>query len=327
MKKLVTGSTGFMGSSVVRELLREGEEVKVLIRPTSDTRNIDGLDVERALGDIRDGASMRRALHGCDELYYTAAFFAHWTPDPKVPYEVNVEGTRTSLREALHAGIGKVVYTSTNNTLGAHGAVPVDETAQFNHFRTGDHYSMSKYLAEVEATRFAGMGLPIVIVNPTVVVGVRDIKPTPSGQMIIDVATGRMPGYIEGGINVIDVEDVARGHVLAARRGRVGERYLLGNQNLTVSQYFGLIAEVAGVEPPRVKIPYRAAVGLGYLFQAGARITKRPPVVTASEVRIGRLQEWYDCAKAVNELGLPQTPVRVAVDKALHWFRDNGYLR
>jgi dihydroflavonol-4-reductase len=326
MKKLVTGATGFMGSSIVRELMKDGEGVKVLVRKTSDTRNIDGLDVERAYGDIRDGDSMRNALKGCDTLYYTAAFFAHWTPDAKLPYEVNVEGTKTSMKAALDSGVQKVVYTSTNNALGAHGRIPVNESAEFNHWKTGDHYSMSKYLAEVEAKKFVPMGLPIVIVNPTLVIGVRDIKPTPSGQMIIDVATGNMPGYIEGGTNIIDVEDVARGHILAAKKGRVGERYLFGNENLTVTEYFRMIARIAGVKPPRIKIPYHVAVAMGYVFELGAAITGKPPVVTASEVRIGKLQEWYDCSKAVKELGLPQTPVKTAIEKALNWFRENGYL-
>ena len=327
MKKLVTGATGFMGSAIVRELLKDGEEVKVLARKTSDTRNINGLDVEIAYGDIREGDSVKKALKGCDTLYYTAAFFAHWVPDKKLPYEVNVEGTKTSMKAALDAGVQKVVYTSTNNTMGAHGPVPADESAEFNHWKSGDHYSISKYLAEVEARKFVPMGLPVVIVNPTLVIGVRDIKPTPSGQMIIDIATGQMPGYIEGGTNIIDVEDVARGHILAAKKGRVGERYLFGNQNMTVSGYFNLIAEIAGVKPPRIKIPYHLAVATGYLFELGAFITERPPVVTASEVRIGKLQEWYDCSKAVNELGLPQTPIRQSIGKALDWFIGNGYIK
>lgn len=326
MKKFVTGATGFIGSAIVRELLKQGEEVKVLIRKTSDTRNVDSLDVERVYGDIRDGDSMRKALKGCDTLYFCAAFFAHWTPDKRLPYEVNVEGTKASLQAALDAGIEKVVYTSTNNTLGAHGPIPVDETAEFNHWKTGDHYSLSKYLAEIEAQKFAAQGLPVVIVNPTLVIGINDIKPTPSGQMILDVATGKMPGYIEGGTNVIDVEDVALGHILAAKKGRVGERYLFGNQNISVSDYFKRIAEIAGVRPPTLKIPYHLAVALGTVFELGAVITKKPPVVTASEVKIGKKQEYYDCSKAVKELGLPQTPIDITIYKAIDWFSENGYL-
>ena len=327
MKKLVTGATGFIGSAIVRELIKQGEEVKVLIRKTSNTRNIDHLDVERVYGDIRDGDSIKQALKGCDTLYFTAAFFAHWTPDKRLPYEVNVEGTKASLHAALEAGIEKVVYTSTNNTLGAHGPIPVDENAEFNHWKTGDHYSLSKYLAELEARKFVARGLPIVIVNPTLVIGTNDIRPTPSGQMIIDVATGKMPGYIEGGTNVIDVEDVALGHVLAAKNGRVGERYLFGHKNIGVSDYFKLIADIAGVKPPTIRIPYHLAVALGYVFEFGAFMTQKPPVVTASEVRIGRKQEFYDCSKAVKELGLPQTPIHITINKALNWFRENGYLK
>ena len=230
------------------------------------------------------------------------------------------------MKAALDAGVQKVVYTSTNNTMGAHGPIPVDESAEFNHWKTGDHYSISKYLAEVEAKKFVSLGLPIVIVNPTLVIGVRDIKPTPSGQMIIDIATGQMPGYIEGGTNVIDVEDVARGHILAAKKGRIGERYLFGNENLTVSDYFNLIAEIAGVKPPSFRIPYQLAVAMGYVFELGSAISRKPPVVTASEVRIGKKQEYYDCSKAMRELGLPQTPIEEAIRKALEWFRENGYI-
>jgi len=328
MKKLVTGATGFIGSAIVRELIRDGEDIRVLIRKTSNTRNIDNLDVERAFGDIRDGDSMRKALKGCDTLYYTAAHFAHWTPDKKLPYEINVEGTKTSLNAALDAGVERVVYTSTNNTMGAHGAdIPANESAEFNHQDTGDNYSMSKYLGEIEAKKFVAKGLPIVIVNPTIVIGAHDIKPTPSGKMIIDIANKEMPGYIEGGVNIIDVEDVARGHILAAKKGRVGERYLFGNENMSVSDYFRLISEVAGVKPPKIKIPYYLAIALGYMFELGAYITKKPPVTTASEVKIGRKYEFYDCSKAVKELGLPQTPIRASIERAVNWFKENGYIR
>jgi dihydroflavonol-4-reductase len=185
---------------------------------------------------------------------------------------------------------------------------------------------MSKYIAENEARIFIMRGLPVVMVNPTLVIGTNDIKPSPSGQMIIDVVKQKMPGYIDGGINIIDVEDVARGHILAAKKGRIGERYLFGNENITVSNYFKLIADIAGVKPPTIKIPYHLALVLGYVFDFGAFITKKPPVVTASEVKIGKMTEWYDCSKAVNELGLPQTPIHMTIKKALNWFRENGYL-
>jgi len=327
MKKLVTGSTGFIGSAITRALIEDGEDVKVLIRKTSDTRNIDTLDVERVYGDIRDTDSMKKALKDCDTLYLTAAYFAHWAPDAQLLYEVNVGGTKASLKAALEAGVEKVVYTSTNNAIAASGPIPADEEKTFNYWKSGDHYSMSKYIAENEARIFITRGLPVVIVNPTLVIGTNDIKPTPSGQMIIDVVKKKMPGYIDGGINIIDVEDVARGHILAAKKGRVGERYLLGNRNITVHDYLKLIADIAGVKPPAVKFPYPVALALGYIFEMAAFITRKPPVVTASEVRIGKMTEWYDCSKAMNELGLPQTPIDMTIKKAITWFEENGYLR
>ena len=327
MKKLVTGATGFIGSAIVRELLQDGEEVKVFIRETSDTRNIDGLEVERAYGDIRDGDSMKKALAGCDTLYFTAAYFHHWTPDKNLPYEINVGGTKASLQAALEAGVEKVVYTSTNNTMGAHGPVPVDESAEFNHWKTGDNYSLSKYYAEVEARKFVEKGLPIVIVNPTLVIGAHDIKPTPSGSD--DHRRRHRPNA-----------RVYRRWNERDRRGGCGPRAYpgftkragsasdtsLGTATSPVSDYFNLIAEIAGVKPPAFRIPYHLAVALGYVFELGSAITKKPPVVTASEVRIGKKQEYYDCSKAVKELGLPQTPIEEAIRKALEWFKQNGYL-
>lgn len=326
MKALVTGATGFIGSAIVRELLADGAEVTALVRPTSDTRNIDGLDVARAPGDITDGDSVRAALAGCDTLFHAAAYFTHWSTDRQRFYDVNVAGTRTTLQAALDAGVEKVVYTSTNNAIGAYGATPSDEEVVFNYWETGDHYSISKYFAEVEAWRAGAKGLPVVVVNPTLVVGERDIRPTSSGSLIIEVATGKLPVYTQGWVNVIDVKDVARGHVSAASRGRVGERYLLGNQNLTVAEYFRLIAEAAGVNPPRFKAPHLAAVAVAHLYELQSRFTHRHPVATVSEVRIGALGETYDSSKAIEELGLPQTPVRETLQRAVDWFRANGYL-
>ena len=328
MTVLVTGANGFMGSNIVRELIKDGADVRVTIRKDSDTRNIDDLDVETVFCDIRDKESVKSALKGCDTLYHSAAYFAHWAADKKLFYNINVEGTKILLEEALFQGLEKVVYTSTSNTIGSHGAGNfVKEDAEFNGWEAGDHYAISKYLAEIEAKKICEKGLPLVIVNPTLVIGVRDRKPTPSGALIVDIANGDMPGYIEGAINVIDVEDVARGHIQAAQKGRIGERYLFGNENLYVGDFFKLIAEIAGVKPPKRKIPYRVALLLGYLFQVGARITKKPPIVSVSQVRLGKMGEHFDCSKAVNELGLKQTPIKKTIEKAINWFRENGYIK
>jgi dihydroflavonol-4-reductase len=327
MTVLVTGATGFIGSNIVRELIKEDINVRVTLRKTSDTRNIDDLNVEKIYCDIRDKDSVKKALKGCDTLYHTAAYFAHWSPNKKLFYDINVEGTKIILEEALSQGLEKVVYTSTSNTIGSHGAGNyVNEEAEFNGWDAGDHYAISKYLAEGEAMKICEKGLPLVIVNPTLVIGVRDRKPTPSGALIVDIANENMPGYIEGAINVIDVEDVARGHIQAAQKGRIGERYLFGNENLFVGEFFELIAEIAGIKPPKRKIPYRVALLLGYLFQIGAHITKKPPLVSVSQVRLGKMGEHFDCSKAINELGLKQTPIKKTIEKAITWFRDNGYL-
>jgi dihydroflavonol-4-reductase len=328
MKTLVTGATGFIGSTVVRELLKDGVDVRVTVRKDSDTRNIDGLDVEKAYGDTRDRKSMRAALKGCDTLYHVAAYFAHWSLNKDLFYAVNVEGTKTILREALGQGLEKVVYTSTSNTIGSHGAGNfVDEQAEFNGWKTGDHYAISKYLAEIEAKKICEQGLPMVIVNPTLVIGVRDIKPTPSGKLIVDIVNREMPGYIDGAINIIDVQDVARGHLLAAKKGRIGERYILGNENVTVGDFFSLVAETAGVKPPRLKLPYGVALMLGYVFHVQARITKQPPVVSLSQVRIGNMGEHFDNSKAVSELGLTLTPLKVTIKNTIDWFIQHGYIK
>ena len=328
MKKLVTGATGFIGSSLVRELMKDGLEVKVLVREKSDTRNIDGLDVERVYGDIRDGASVKSALKGCDTFYQTAALYASWAPDSKIFYDINVEGTKIALNAALEQGVEKVVYTSTIAAVGFYGADhPANEDVEFNLWDTGDHYIRSKHLGEVEAKKFCEKGLPLVIVNPAGPIGVRDIKPTPTGKMIIDVIEKKMPGYIEGGINLVDVEDVARGHILAAQKGRIGERYILGNENLPIKDYFELIGKVAGVEPPKMKIPYSLALLIGYGYQFVSTITKKPPVLTAPMVRSGSKYLYFNCSKAVKELHFPQTPIRTSIEKAVNWFKENGYIK
>jgi len=327
MKTLVTGATGFIGSSLVRELLKDGVEVKVLVRENSDTRNIDGLDVERCYGDIRDGESVKVALKGCDTFYQTAALLAWWVPDSKVFYDVNVEGTKTALNAALEQGVEEAIYTSSVVTVGSHGADALaNEEAEFNLWDTGDHYIRSKYLGEVEAKKIFEKGLPLVIVNPTSPIGVRDIKPTPTGRTMVGVLNKKVPGYIDGGYNFVDVEDVARGHILAAQKGTIGERYILGNENLLYGEYLRLVSEVGGVKPPKFKMPYSVAIVMAHVYQLAANITGKPPLMTAPMVRALSGYSYYDVSKAVNELGLPQTPIRTTIEKAVNWFRENGYV-
>lgn len=327
MKKLIVGATGFIGSAVMRECLAQGDEVKVLVRKTSNTKNIDGYDVERCIGDIRDYDSMKNAMKGCDTMLMTAADFHHYSPNPKQPYDINVGGTRATLQAALDAGLSKVVYTSTNCTMGAHGRNVTNEDGEFNHFTTGDNYAMSKYLAEVEAFKYGARGVPIVIVNPTLVIGSNDVKPTPSGQMIVTIANGEANIVTPGLVNIVDVDDVAKGIVAAATKGRIGERYVLGGKNFTVQEFYNLAADVAGVPRPKLFVPYWIANIAAHSYEARARRTGKPPEVSVTQLKIGNMGEWYDPSKAIRELGLPQTPAEETLRKAIAWFRENGYLK
>ncbi len=328
MKSLVTGATGFLGSALVRELLKDGKEVRVLVRQGSSTRNIDGLEVEKAYGDVRDKESVKAALAGCDVFYQTAALFEYWGPSKKDYYDVNVEGTKASLQAALEQGVPKVVHTSSIVALGAHGCdYLAKEDAEFNYWKTGAHYCISKYLAEVEALKFAEKGLAVVVVNPGAVIGIRDVRPTPSGRLILDVLNKKTPGYMDGGLNYVDVEDVARGHILAAQKGKTGEKYILGNANLSMLDFYRLVADVAGMKPPKLKFPYPAVLATAYLYGIVAAISRRPPVVTPAAARVARMYGYFDSSKAVKELGMPQTPIRTTVEKAVNWFRENGYVR
>lgn len=325
---MVTGANGFIGSAIVRELLKDGVEVKGLVRQNSDTRNIDDLDMEKAYGDIRDSESVKSALKDCDTLYHTAALYALWAPDNKVFYEINVEGTKIALYAALEQGVEKVVYTSTIGALCVYRAdIRANEKSVYNLWNIGDHYSWSRYLGEIIAIEIYKKGLPLVIVNPAQVIGARDIKPTPSGKIIVDVLNKKMLGYIDGGLNLVDVEDVARGHILAARKGKIGERYILGNEDMSVEDYFKLIEEVSGVKTLKFKIPYPVAIVLAYTYKFIADVTRKAPLTTPSLVRMGSKYAYCDVSKAVNELGLPQTPIKTTIEKAINWFRENGYVK
>ncbi len=327
MKALVTGATGFIGGNVAAALRRRGYEVRALVRPGCNMTALQGLDVELAFGDLRERASLDRAVRGCDYLCHVAAAYTFWAPDPRAIYETNVEGTRNILAAAREAGVRKVVYTSSESTVAvADGCLGTEEGFNDPARAPGD-YKRSKCLAERLALDMARAGLPLVVVNPTTPVGRGDVKPTPTGQIIVDYLNRRMPAYVDTGLNLVDVEDVAAGHVLALERGRNGERYILGNRNLTLREILGLLQEITGLPAPRFRLPLWLALSAGYASQLAAdRLTHRPPRVPLAAVKVARHYRFFDCSKALNELGLPQSPVEQALQKAVRWFRENGYV-
>jgi len=327
MTTLVTGATGYIGSAVVRELSERGEHVRCLIRRNSNLRNLAELDVAFVHGDVCDSDSLIEAIKGCDQVYHLATLYANWLPKPGVMYRVNEEGTRNVLRACREAGTQKVVYCSSVAALGAHGKTPADESARFNLTATRDHYYISKFRAEQVTLKFAREGLRVVIVNPSNPIGPRDIRPTPTGSLIIQILKGKLPGYVDGGINLIDMGDCARGIVSAMEKGKPGEKYILGNRNVTIKEYFNLIVQVAGRgRSPFVRFPKWMAVFSACGYEALSRITRKPPVTSRSWVRVGSHYSWWDCTKAREELGLGQRPVEESLGEAIDWFDKNGYL-
>ncbi len=329
MKVLVTGVTGFIGSAVARALLQAGTEVRGLVRPGADRRALDGLAIETVPGDLCDAVSLRSALTGCRQLYHVAANYALWARDPSVFYRVNVEGTRAIMAAAGEAGVERIVYTSTIGAIGLPdgGGAGTEETPVSLARMAGD-YKRSKYFAEQAVMQSAAAGLPVVIVNPSAPVGVGDVKPTPTGQIIVDFMKKRMVAYLETGMNLIDVDDVAAGHLQAMARGRVGERYILGCRNLTLKEVFEILSVLTGVRAPTLKLPRGLVLPMAHLNTWLADyVTHRPPRIPLEGVRMAKYMMHYDCAKAVRELGLPQTPVETALEKAVTWFRDHGYAR
>jgi dihydroflavonol-4-reductase len=329
MKTLVTGGTGFVGANVVRMLIQRGTEVRALVRPRSDTRNLDQLDVELVAGDLRDRGSLEAALEGCDTVYHVAAMYALWAPNPQEIYDSNVTGTVNLLEAAGQAGAEKIVYTSSVATIGLpkDGAPGTEEVPLSPEDLVSD-YKRSKYFAEQEVLKYAQRGLPVVIVNPSFPVGPWDVKPTPSGQIIVNFLRGKIPAYVDTGLNVVDVEDVAIGHIMAAEKGRIGERYILGHANVTLPELFQLLAQISGMRAPRLRIPYGFAYLSACVSECVARtITHKPPFVTLAGVRLSRKRMFFDASKAVRELGLPQTPPLEALSKAVQWFRAHGYVK
>jgi dihydroflavonol-4-reductase len=328
MDALVTGGTGFIGANVVRELIAAGATVRVLARPGGERRALAGLEVEVVDGDLLDARSVQRAIHGVRAVYHVAADYRLWTADPAALYRTNVDGTRGVLQAAGEAGVKRVVHTSSVGALGIPGdGRPGTESTPVTLADMVGDYKRSKFLAEQVALEFARRGLPVVVVNPSAPVGPWDVKPTPTGQMVVDFMRGRMVASLDTGLNVVHVRDVARGHLLAAERGTPGERYILGHRDLALAEIFGMLAELTGRRPPRFRVPYAMAWLGAACCESLARVTGRPPAVPLTAVRMARKRMYFSPARAVRELGLPQTDVREALADAVAWFEAHGYAR
>ncbi|HTP24518.1 MAG TPA: hopanoid-associated sugar epimerase, partial [Anaeromyxobacteraceae bacterium] len=306
-KVLVTGATGFVGANVARVVSEQGDQVRVLVRSSSDRTNLKDLDVEVAVGDLRDRESVRQAVSGCARVFHVAADYRFWARDPSELYENNVQGTVNVMEACLAAGVERVVYTSTVGTIGLSALPsPCDERTPLAPGQLTSHYKRSKLKAEEAVLAYAGRGLPVVVVNPSAPVGPCDVKPTPTGQMIVDFARGRIPAYVDTGLNIVHVRDVAEGHRLAAERGRVGERYILGHRDMTLAQILAELAGITGRPAPSLRLPYVVAWAAGAVSTAiSTYVTRRPPAVALEAVRMSRRCMFFDPSKAVRELGLP----------------------
>ena len=328
MKTLVTGATGFVGSAVVRELLNAGHSVRALVRPTSDLRNVPVDSVEVVRGDLRDPGSLVAAVNGCGAVFHVAADYRLWVPKPAEIYAANVDGSRNLLRAAREAGVERVVYTSSVATLGLHrDGTPADEETPVHLNDMIGHYKRSKYLAEEEVRRMVeDEGVPAVIVNPSAPIGPRDVRPTPTGRMVLDAAAGKMPAYVDTGLNVVHVDDVAAGHRLAFERGAIGERYVLGNRDMTLREIFAEIASITGGKPPKVRLPHNLILPIAYGAQAVARLTGNEPLVTVDGIRLAKKKMFFSSAKAQRELSYSPRPAREALVDAIEWFRAQEWL-
>jgi dihydroflavonol-4-reductase len=325
---LVTGGTGFVGSAVIRALIGSGRRIRALVRPGSPRDNIAGLDVELTEGDLRDPASIDRAMAETGVLFHVAADYRLWAPDPKEIVNNNLNGTRIVMEAALRHGIERIVYTSSVATLAPQpDGSPADEGSPLDETRAIGAYKQSKVAAErlVQAMT-AERGLPAVIVNPSTPIGPRDIKPTPTGRIIVEAASGRMPGYVDTSLNLVHVDDVAAGHVAALERGRIGELYILGGENVTLARMLGEIARLMGRRPPRLRIPRVAVYPLAVVTETIARFTKREPFVTLDGLRMAKHHMVFASAKAERELGYRARPFTEGLAEAIAWFRQAGYL-
>ncbi len=325
---LVTGGTGFVGSHVVRALLGRGGPVRCLVRGTSPRTNLEGLDVDIAAGDLTDPASLRKAIRGCRVVYHCAADYRLGTRDSAAIFASNVTGTDNLLRAAADSAVERVVHTSSVGALGrTSDGSPADEKTEASADSLIGAYKKSKHEAERVALEWAARGLCVVIVNPSTPVGERDVKPTPTGKMILDFVNRRMPAYVDTGLNLIDVRDVAQGHLLAAERGRPGERYILGNRNMTLKEIFDALSLLTGVPSPKWKLPHWVPLAAASVDLVISRARGKDPSIPLEAVRMSRHAMFFDSSRAVRELGLPQSDVGAALGRAVRWFEENGYVR
>jgi dihydroflavonol-4-reductase len=331
LKVFVTGATGFLGSHVARVLAEQGAELRLLVRSTSDLRNVAGLNADRVQGDLRDPASIEKALCGCDVVFHVAADYRLWVRDPDEMYRSNVEGTRALMEAARKQKVRRVVYTSSVATMGFGAGSNVNEIAdEASPVSLADmigHYKRSKFMAEQVAVEAATSGVDVVIVNPSTPVGERDIKPTPTGRIVVDFLKRKFPAYVDTGLNLVDATECARGHVQALEKGRSGERYILGGENLTLKQILDRLAALTGLPSPTVKVPHAVAlVGAVYYEMVMGRLLGREPRATIDEVRMSRKMMFVSSAKAERELGWRVLSVDGALRRSVEWFRENGYV-
>lgn len=326
MRPLVTGAAGFIGSAIVRGLIARGYHPRALVRPDSNRRALRGLDIEIAMGDIRDQGSVERALAGCDTIFHAAADYRLWVPDPATMESINVEGTRTVIEAARRHGIDRVVHTSSVGTLGipGDGTPGTEETPVTIADMTGP-YKRSKFLAERIARDAASQGVPVVIVHPSTPVGPFDVRPTPTGKMIVDFMRGRMPAFLDTGLNIVDVDDCAEGHILAAERGVIGRSYILGGENLTLREIFAILSPRCGIPAPRIKLPHAPVLLLARIMDVISRFTGREPFIPLDGVRMARTRMFFSSRRAEEELSYRHRPARDALWRAVDWFRAEGY--
>jgi dihydroflavonol-4-reductase len=327
MTTLVTGAAGFLGSHVTRQLVARGDTVRVLMRPSSNNRAISDLPLEYVTGDLRDAASLERSMGGMKRVFHVAADYRLWAKHPQEIYDSNVGGTKNLLTAAKNAGIEQLVYTSTVATIAVERPELPNESTNAKLEEMIGHYKRSKWMAEQEVLQAARAGFPAIVAMPTTPVGPWDWKPTPTGKIILDFLNGKMPGYVETGLNFVGVEECAAGHLLVSERGKIGERYLLGAENLTLKGLLDVLAGITGLRAPGMKIPHGVALGVAYVESAFSRLIGKEPQIPVEGVRIAQHKMFVDCSRAPRELGFQPGPVASALDRAVRWYQANGYVK